>query len=199
MALTKYMTQPVPAGGDLRRYIDAEYRKIQRSTDSIIDTTSTLEEALASQDTRIAALEAVRPIYGMAAMSLRGSGTAGTYQLALGVGHWTRIGRRVWLDIRIALASSVTGGGTGYMQIVGAPFTKANDTFPWGGVRLYKMSATADHRLNMEFITAGPTTVLYCFQVAETGLTGIDFPISSAIADTTVVGSISYETDDAYP
>ncbi len=58
MALTKYMTQPVPAGGDLRRYIDAEYRKIQRSTDSIIDTTTSLADALSEVESDLTALTA---------------------------------------------------------------------------------------------------------------------------------------------
>lgn len=47
--------------------------------------------------------------------AIRGSGTAGTYQISSQTCRYTRIGRRVFIDVGIVMAGTVTGGGTGYL------------------------------------------------------------------------------------
>ena len=54
---------------------------------------------------------------------IRGSGTAGTYEQTVTRALYTKVGRQVTLQCYITLQSSVTGGGTGYLQVTGAPFT----------------------------------------------------------------------------
>lgn len=57
--------------------------------------------------------------------SLRGSSTAGTYELATASGWYTRIGRQVTAMFDIKLDAAITGGGTGFLCIAGLPFNAA--------------------------------------------------------------------------
>ena len=54
--------------------------------------------------------------------AVRGGSTAGTYQLAVATGKYTKIGNQVHILCNITLASSITGGGAGFLQITGLPF-----------------------------------------------------------------------------
>ena len=68
--------------------------------------------------------------------TVRGSATAGTYQLASHLSHYTKIGRTVQLTSRITLAASITGGGVGDLWITGVPFAKQANEFSVGSVLL---------------------------------------------------------------
>lgn len=60
--------------------------------------------------------------------SLRGDGTAGTYETVTAEGRWTRVGDLVTLSANLTLASSITGGGTGNLVIATLPFAPNNST-----------------------------------------------------------------------
>lgn len=57
--------------------------------------------------------------------SLRGSSTAGTYELAIASAWYTKIGRQVTVIFDIKLDAVITGGGSGFLCIAGLPFNAA--------------------------------------------------------------------------
>jgi hypothetical protein len=127
---------------------------------------------------------------------IRGSGTAGTYEIASSTSTYSRIGRWVKLDFFITMAAAVTGGGTGYMQITGAPYTKAAGTFPIGSVYTSGLNfAAASPSLSLQFIAATATSTLFIHENVDNSA-GNDFPVSGVAANNMLAGSILYETDD---
>jgi hypothetical protein len=67
---------------------------------------------------------------------VRGSTTAGTYEIGTNGSTYTKVGRTVTLQGYIQFAGTVTGGGVGDLQITGLPFTKTATSYPVGGVYL---------------------------------------------------------------
>jgi hypothetical protein len=69
---------------------------------------------------------------------IRGSSTAGTYQLAVAQGIYVKIGSQVTVLVNCQIvASGVTGGGTGSVQITGLPFVTAASPSVVGPFMLY--------------------------------------------------------------
>ena len=122
--------------------------------------------------------------------TIRGSGTAGTYELATDYTTYTKIGRQVTLNGQIKLGTSVTGGGTGYLQILGAPFTKAADTVAAGAVVLSGINFTGDF-VSMAFASLGATTTIFLPETVDNAST-TDLPISAAVANAQIQFTITY-------
>ncbi|QJT70048.1 hypothetical protein SynMITS9220M01_035 [Synechococcus phage SynMITS9220M01] len=57
---------------------------------------------------------------------IRGASTAGTYETTGALGSYTKIGNFIHCSCRLDLAGSVTGGGSGNLQIAGFPYTPAS-------------------------------------------------------------------------
>ena len=122
---------------------------------------------------------------------IRGSGTAGTYQQTVTRALYTKVGRQVTLQCYITMASTVTGGGTGYLQITGAPFTAFSpNQFPntvlatdmAKSVTTLYVTATWANTTIISFQENQPTTLL-------------DFPIANAVANKTLLFTMTYFTD----
>lgn len=129
--------------------------------------------------------------------TIRGSGTAGTYQITTQRCRWTRIGRRVWLDVYIVMAAVVTGGGTGHIQITGLPFAKIADSLPIGSVRLDAVDWAAGANVVLSWSTAAASSTLVIDEVNDNAST-TDVAIAGlGGANDAIYGSICYETDDA--
>jgi hypothetical protein len=108
----------------------------------------------------------------------------------------SRFGRLIKLDVDITFAAAVTGGGTGYLQITGAPYTKAASTNPTGSVLLSGVDfTTAGASLALSFISSSATSTLFIRETVDAGA-GNDMPIAGVGANDIVRGSIWYETDD---
>lgn len=127
--------------------------------------------------------------------AVRGSGTAGTYEIASQNCRYTRIGRRVFLDISITMAAAVTGGGTGFLEITGAPFTKIANSLPYGDARLSGVDYTAGAMISLGFITSAATSILY-FDETTDNAAASQVQIAGLSANDVLNGSICYETDD---
>jgi len=127
--------------------------------------------------------------------TIRGSGTAGTYEIATQYSRFTRAGRRIWLDFYITLAGAITAGGTGFIQITGAPFSKAADSDPVGAVRLSGVDWTAGSQHTASFIAVTETSTLYIDEYPDNGAQ-TQLQISGLAAGDSIIGSICYETDD---
>jgi len=122
---------------------------------------------------------------------IRGSSTAGTYQQTVTRALYTKVGRQVTLQCYITMASTVTGGGTGYLQITGAPFTAFSpNQFPntvlatdmAKSVTTLYVTATWANTTIISFQENQPTTLL-------------DFPIANAVANKTLLFTMTYFTD----
>jgi fibronectin-binding autotransporter adhesin len=111
---------------------------------------------------------------------IRGSGTAGTYQLSVAYGTYTRIGNQVTITGAITLAGAVTGGGTGDLQITGMPFAKAANTGAVGAVYLGNIAFTGN--LSISTLTRSASSTLYIVQAA-TGAGVTQVPVSAAVAN----------------
>lgn len=127
--------------------------------------------------------------------AVRGAGTAGTYEIATQKCRYTRIGRRVWLDLYIVFAGTVTGGGTLELLVTGAPFSKAADTVPMGSVSFDGVNWTDGALIALSFRQLGSTSELIFRQSLDTA-TATGMPISAIGAGDSLFGSICYETDD---
>jgi hypothetical protein len=93
------------------------------------------------------------------------------------------------------MAAAVTGGGTGYLQITGAPYAQAASTRAIGSCLLSGVDYTASASLTLSFISSGSTSALYFAETNDNGATS-NLQISGLGANDVIIGSISYETDD---
>ena len=121
---------------------------------------------------------------------IRGSGTAGTYEIASQDSSYTKIGRVVFLESRISMAASVTGGGDGYLQITGCPFTKKASSIPAGSVFVQGIDYTGTY-LIIAFIGSSATDILYITEMVDNG-NAINLPIAAISADDLIYFSITF-------
>jgi len=122
---------------------------------------------------------------------IRGSGTAGTYELSTPTySTYTKIGRQVTVAAQITLQGSITGGGTGYLQITGLPFTKANNTVFTGAAQLNGIDFTGQY-VSVKFVTVSPSTVIYLAETVDNG-GSIDLPISAISAGDGMSFTLTY-------
>lgn len=127
---------------------------------------------------------------------IRGSGTAGTYQIATNNSRYTRMGRRVHLDVFITLAGAITGGGTGGIQIDGVPFSKIANTYPLGNVQTDGVDFDGGASLSLSFSAVAASSALILRESFDNAAASAVL-VSGLLANDTIIGSISYETDDA--
>jgi len=121
---------------------------------------------------------------------VRGAVTAGTYELAIATGVYTKVGNLVTVTCRIVAAAVVTGGGTTYLQITGLPF---ENTSPANGA--VSMSGL-DMTTNYTWLTAAPiaasgTAVWYLEECGDSQNTS-DFPISGFGVNDTIRFTATY-------
>ena len=121
---------------------------------------------------------------------IRGSGTAGTYELQTDYTTYTKIGRQVTVSGNIRLGTSVTGGGTGYLQITGLPFQKAANTAAIGAVLVNGVDYTGTY-LIVAFTSISASSILYLSEIRDND-TPIDLPISAVSANDEIAFTITY-------
>jgi hypothetical protein len=122
---------------------------------------------------------------------ISGHTTAGTYELnAATTGYYTKCGRVVHLEAYIMLASSITGGGSGWFKITGLPFTKISGPASVGAVMLSGIDFTASYCV-VGFATASVAAYLIVYQIIDAG----DFdvlPITAIGANDVISFQINY-------
>jgi hypothetical protein len=106
---------------------------------------------------------------------IRGSSTAGTYELGTAVAAYTKIGRQVTVTAQIVTAGSVTGGGSGYAQITGLPFNNANQAV--GAVYVSSVDFSGSY-LTVAFISSSGQNTIY-FVETNDNAGATDLPISA--------------------
>jgi hypothetical protein len=121
---------------------------------------------------------------------LRGANTAGTYELQAQAGVYTKIGNQVTASAYMQLSSSITGGGVGYAQITGLPFTKIANMNFMGSIRLNNVDFTGSFVI-VQFISSAATNLLYFAEIVDNG-GSIDLPISAFSASDICEFTITY-------
>jgi hypothetical protein len=128
---------------------------------------------------------------------VQGAGTAGTYEIATNGCRYTRIGRRVNLDVLVVMAGALTGGGAGNLNITGLPFNKAVNTRPVGSVWTSGVDfTTSGASIALSFNTFAATSKTLIILEAVDNAAGSTIPITAIAANDSIFGSICYETDD---
>ena len=122
---------------------------------------------------------------------LRGSSTEGTYEQATFFALYTKIGRQVTLNAQINLASSITGGGTGYLQITGLPFAKSTNQEALGSCWFSGVDFTGSFVVPRFVSTAGAGSVIYFIESVDNGSV-LDLPISGIAANDIINFSLTY-------
>ncbi len=120
---------------------------------------------------------------------VKGSSTAGTYELALAEGKYTKVGNTVAISCRIKAASSVTGGGTGTLTVSALPFTY-NGNLAAAEAFVNGTSFTGSYAA-VQKVTSGVSGDLVLSGVANTG-TVTDVPIANFTADDVIEFSFTY-------
>jgi hypothetical protein len=124
---------------------------------------------------------------------LRGSGTAGTYELSSSLAYYTKVGRLVTIHLSINLDDPITGGGSGYTQITGLPYAKIGSFHTTAVVNSIGFDYTGDYLIT-RFTTGGDTsTVLGIFGNVDNGSLSLT-PISGLSAGDSFTITVSYLT-----
>jgi len=122
---------------------------------------------------------------------LVGAAVSGTYELGDTYAVYTKIGRQVTASMQIQLASSITGGGSGYAAIYGLPFVKiANAQFQ--GVCSFEGVAYSADIVTTEFTSpTGAVSTIY-FRQSASNSSGSDLLISAFSADDVIKITLTY-------
>ena len=126
---------------------------------------------------------------------LRGANTFGTYETTTAVGTYTKIGNSVTVYLTLILSGSITGGGVGYAQITGLPFsTTGSNVFPQGNVTLSYVNIDTGYAQNisLEPISGSSTDILY-FPITRSQLSVADMSIGSFTNGSVIKGSLTYQ------
>lgn len=123
--------------------------------------------------------------------SLGGSSTAGTYELAIASGWYTRVGRQVTVIFDIKLDAAITGGGTGFLCIAGLPFNCATTAAAIGSCALSGVgfSALAAYIVVSPRGVGSPQLILQDIY-ANAGSNAVD--ISTLAANDVLQGTLTY-------
>jgi len=125
-----------------------------------------------------------------------GGSTAGTYETASVTGNYTRIGNVVTAIFEIVLASSITAGGSGNMQLAGVPFpydASLNKGFT-GNIRLGGVDFNTNAKdLNLVRQSGSDSTVFVISELLHNATQGI-VQAGEFSANDSVRSSITYLT-----
>lgn len=122
---------------------------------------------------------------------VRGAGTAGTYELSTAIGQWTRTGDLVMVNARIILAGSITGGGTGGLQVTGLPFApRSTEVVNWHGTAYTDGIDWTGTSLSALVNYSSSVVLLYALN--DNGVP-VEVPISGVAAGDNLQFTITYE------
>jgi hypothetical protein len=121
---------------------------------------------------------------------VRGSTTAGTYEIGTNGSTYTKVGRQVTLNVFIQISGSVTGGGTGDLQITAAPFAKSANSNTTAAVYL-AIGTFLGNAPIATWQSFGSTSTMLLTQVASSGF-GSAIPISFASDGAYIAFTIIY-------
>lgn len=124
---------------------------------------------------------------------VRGSTTAGTYEIASQVSNYTLIGRTVTINAKITMAGAVTGGGVGDLTISSLPYPCRAGTLAFGVASMSGVDWTTVGASICCSIDAAVATGLIYFPENNKNAATTYIPISGVTANDVISFSISYE------
>jgi len=125
--------------------------------------------------------------------TVTGSTTAGTYETGTQVCNYTKIGNKVTITAQIPMASSITGGGAGYIKLSGIPFAKKAASAAIGAVTFSGIDYTADYiTVEPTSVNSSVSTLLFYETIDNSGLSTVD--IAGLSANDTIRFSLTYFT-----
>ena len=123
------------------------------------------------------------------ALGIAGDAKEGAYPIAVQQSSCTRMGRRVWIDIDIALAASIGGGGSGNLCISGLPVAPRSAGSPLGNAEISGTGFSGP--VTLGFAPAGGDARLRVFRLGSNGASE-PVPASAMVAGSRIRGSICY-------
>lgn len=123
--------------------------------------------------------------------TVRGSGTAGTYELDTNNSRYYRFADLVFVHVDVVLDNPLTAGGTGVIWFTGLPYKAIDNHSPMGAV----YTSGVDHLAN--YLACGmieDTTTLTLNEIADNAAAA-GLPISAVAADDRIIASCVYITD----
>lgn len=123
--------------------------------------------------------------------TVRGSSTAGTYEIDTNNSRYWRIAELVFVHIDVTFDNPLTAGGTGVIWFTGLPYKAIDNHAPMGAV----YTSGVDHLAN--YLTCGmveDTTTLTISEIADNAAAA-GLPISAVAADDRITASCVYITD----
>lgn len=131
---------------------------------------------------------------------VRGSGTAGTYELATAIGFYQRHGDYVDASFYVVFAGALTAGGTNDLHITGLPFEKPEmaegDYFPAGSVVTSGIDATAATvSMSLGFSSGDESATLRIVQNIDNAA-AVVLPIAAVAVNDQISGSIRFQAGD---
>lgn len=134
------------------------------------------------------------PEEGSWTAAVRGSGTAGTYEIDSQLSRYYRIADLVVLWFHIVLDTPLTGGGAGDLQITGAPFQKMDDVNAVGTAHMSGVDWTAAANHVLGFVSTDESSTLGIFEINDNAV-ATALAIGSLAAGDLLIGSIAYQTN----
>ena len=124
--------------------------------------------------------------------AIAGSTTAGTYEISVSQADYIKIGKLITVNFRIVMAGSLTGGGSGNLEITDLPYSKASDIVAQGSVVTRGVDLTAGAiSLSCGFSTTSSVDKLVLEETIDNA-TSVIVPISAIAASDTIQGTITY-------
>ncbi len=128
---------------------------------------------------------------GTWAPTLIGSTTAGSPTYTTQVGSWTRIGRVVMCQFKVAV--SALGGMAGNLEIGGLPFASANVSSDQGNGVVGAMTGVAlDSGYTFASLLVLPNESFITFEENGSGKANQPLPVSDLTAPVTISGTVAY-------
>lgn len=123
---------------------------------------------------------------------IAGSSAAGTYEISIAQADYVKIGKSVTVNFRIVMAGSLTGGGSGNLEITGLPFLKAENIIAQGSVVTRGIDLTSGAiSLSCGFGTTSAVSKVVLEETIDNA-TSVIVPITALAANDTIQATITY-------
>jgi|DEB0MinimDraft_10_1074344.scaffolds.fasta_scaffold08588_2 hypothetical protein len=123
---------------------------------------------------------------------IAGSSIAGTYEIATAYADYVKIGKSVTVNVFVLMAGSLSGGGSGNLEITGLPFAKALNSIAQGSVVTRGIDLTAGAiSLSCGFGTTSSVSKVVLEEVIDNA-TSVLVPISAIAANDAIQATITY-------
>lgn len=127
--------------------------------------------------------------------TIRGSGTAGTYELLTNYSRYYRSGDLVHAFVFVQLAAAITAGGTNDLNIAGLPYTMLDSQAPYGIAAFSGVNWAAGANLACTFTgSGGESSTLMVVETNDNAALSL-VQVGGLAVNDIIVASIAYITN----